>query len=55
MYLDFDKAMPIPEGGKVGNAHKTIDYLANGEATDYMASIGVFAYSPELSAATVKG
>lgn len=48
-YQEFNIGGFRPDGAKYGNAAATIDYLANGEATDWMlATHNVFAFSPEL-------
>lgn len=48
-YKEFNIASYRPDGAKYGNAAATIDYLANGEATDWMLQThNVFAFSPEL-------
>jgi hypothetical protein len=48
-YKEFNIESFRPDGAKFGNAASTIDYQANGEATDWMlAERNVFAFSPEL-------
>jgi hypothetical protein len=48
-YQEFNIAAYRPDGAKYGNAAATIDYLANGEASDWMLAVNnVFAFSPEL-------
>ena len=49
-YMEFSRSGVFPSGAKFGNAIKTIQYLANGEASDWMlATKRIFAFSPELS------
>ncbi len=39
----------LPQGDLVGNGATTIQYTANGEASDYMlGAFGIIAMSPEL-------
>lgn len=48
-YKLFEKVAPWTKRDKHGNAKKTVNYCAQGEAADWMAlSKGIFAFSPEL-------
>ena len=51
-YQEFNIEAYRPDGAKYGNAAATINYIANGEATDYMlAERNIFAFSPEMGIA----
>ena len=48
-FTDIAKNSGIPEGNVEGNGFSTVDYPANGEASDWMlAKHGIYAMSPEL-------
>ena len=45
----------LPQGDLVGNGATTIQYTANGEASDYMlGAFGIIAMSPELGTSDLK-
>ena len=49
MYQDFKKEANYPKNFLFGNADKTINYLTNGEATDwYLGKKNILSFSPEL-------
>jgi hypothetical protein len=49
IYGFLHKSLKFPSNARVGNAKALIDYVANGEASDYMfAKHGIIAWSPEL-------
>ena len=48
-YQDVVQFSGLPRGNVEGNGFQTVDYPANGEASDWMlATHGIFAMSPEL-------
>lgn len=48
-YNSIIKNAKLPPGNLAGNGAQSIQYTANGEASDYMlAAHGIFAMSPEL-------
>ena len=47
-YEDIRDSGLLPEGMLFGNGIQTINYKANGDATDWMAKQGVMSISPEL-------
>lgn len=49
VYNEFDKEAPHERQAKIGNAQSTIEYQANGEASDWMLDIhNIIAFSPEV-------
>lgn len=49
IYSHLRQNQPFPTNAKVGNAKSSIDYIANGEASDWMlGEKGILAFSPEL-------
>jgi len=53
MKMKSDKV--LPKGNKLGNGSMTVNYEANGEASDWMlAERGIIAMSPELGIADKK-
>jgi len=48
-YSDIVNNAGLPSGNLDGNGFSTVDYPANGEASDWMlAEHGIYAMSPEL-------
>lgn len=53
-YSYFMETSKLPDGDKAGNAMKTIQYYASGEASDWMLmKANVFSFSPELGSSSV--
>ena len=49
MYQDFKKEANFPENFKFGNADETVNYLTNGDATDwFIGKKNILSFSPEL-------
>ena len=49
MYQDFKKEANFPKGFTFGNAEKNINYMTNGEATDwFLGKKHILSFSPEL-------
>lgn len=49
IYHEYEKNTPRSPGAKFGDAQATINYLANGEASDWMLhEHGIIAFSPEI-------
>jgi len=49
IYADLEANGRFPTGALVGNAHETIHYIADGEASDwYLGNYGIISISPEL-------
>lgn len=48
-YEEISLETHLPEGNVRGNAMQAIDYMANGEASDYLlGKYGIISLSPEL-------
>jgi len=48
-YYDISKNAGLPSGFIEGNGYATVEYTANGEASDWMLGRhGIYAMSPEL-------
>ncbi len=49
IYDEFKNKAPLPEGAVVGNAKMTVEYTANGEASDWLlGTFGIISFSPEI-------
>jgi len=48
-YDDIYRNAGLPSGAVEGNGYATVEYPANGEASDWMLGAhGIYAFSPEL-------